>query len=104
MTFTTSPEEEEEEILCVNFPNFIGCSMLAYQEGSLSPDVLLSQLFLLLSPSFCLVESSIVFICGSAPLQSIMANIIIVNFYFCTCLLMTLLRPSSTLILFSPVF
>src|SRR5918995_4449197 len=65
MTSTTSPEEE---ILYVNLPNFNGCSMLAYQEGSLSPDVLFSQLFLLLSPSSCLMGSLFVLICGSAPL------------------------------------
>src|ERR687897_1902882 len=64
MTSATSPEEEEEEILYVNLPNRIGCSMLAYQEGSLSPDVLFSQLFLLLSLSSCLIGSSFVFICG----------------------------------------
>jgi hypothetical protein len=108
MTSTTSPEEEEE-ILYVSLPNLIGCSMLAYQEGSLLPDVLLSQLLLLLlllllSPSLCLMESLIVFVCGSTPLESIMANVINVNFYFSACPLKTILHPSSTLILFSYVF
>jgi hypothetical protein len=35
-------------MLFANLANFIGCSMLEYQEGSLLPDVLFSQLLLLL--------------------------------------------------------
>jgi hypothetical protein len=51
-------EEEEEGILLVSLANFIGCSMLAYHEGSLLPDVLLYQFCCCSSfSSLCFVNS-----------------------------------------------
>jgi hypothetical protein len=48
-TISTGSPKEEEGILSVSLADFIGSSMLAYQEDSLLPDVILSQL----SSSFC---------------------------------------------------
>jgi hypothetical protein len=71
-TTSNGSSSAEEGMLFANLVNFIGCSMLVYQEGYLLPDVLFSQPFLLLSP-FWLIEPLNELIC--LPLKSIV-NII----------------------------